>query len=271
MKAVMPAQAQGGRRLAPRTPWLAALFGAAIGLLFALIVFAPATWLGAGLLKVTNGHVQLQDARGTVWNGSGRLLLTGGSGSKDKAVLPGLLAWELRPAWLGLTLKTDAACCTPLPLQARFSLGWNTLEFKIENGVSQWPAALMVGLGTPWNTVQADASLQLSTRDLVFKLFDGRLAVSGAAQLDALDVSSRLSKVSPMGSYQVAFTGGPAPTVKLTTLSGAFKLSGNGSWVGSRLRFNGLASVEPDMANAFSNLLNIIGRREGVQSIITLG
>lgn len=84
-------------------------------------------------------------------------------------------------------------------------------------------------------------------------------------------MSSRLSEVKPLGSYQLLFNGGPMPAVELITLSGAFKLSGKGSWIGPRLRFNGTASVDPDMVATFANLLNIIGRRQGVQSIIIIG
>ena len=54
-------------------------------------------------------------------------------------------------------------------------------------------------------------------------------------------------------------------------LDGALLLSGNGQWVGQRLRFTGEASAAPERAAALANLLNIIGRRSGARSIITLG
>ena len=271
MKSAMSYPFAKSRRIAPASPWRAAVVGGLIGFLAALIIFAPARWMAAGLFEATNGRIQLVNVRGTVWTGSGRVLLTGGSDSRDKAVLPGTFKWELRPAWAGLKLQINAACCTPAPLQTRLTLGWNAIELTVEDGFSQWPANLMVGLGTPWNTIQADANLQLTTANLVFKSLEGRLVVAGAAQLKALDVSSRLSEVKPLGSYQLLFNGGPMPAVELITLSGAFKLSGKGSWIGPRLRFNGTASVDPDMVATFANLLNIIGRRQGVQSIITIG
>jgi general secretion pathway protein N len=237
----------------------------------AAVFFAPAAWLGAALPVLSHGHLLLQDTRGTVWTGSGRLLLTGGSGSRDVSALPGRLDWRLRPSSSGLTLALHAACCTPTPLKASVRLGWQTQALLLDNAVSEWPAALLLGLGTPFNTVQADGTLSLSTQQFVLQRFDGRLAFGGTAQLQALNISSRLSTVKPMGSYQVVLTGGSAPTLALSTLSGALKLSGNGNWVGSRLRFSGAASVEPEFLGAFTNLLNIIGRRRGTQSIITLG
>ena len=267
----MPFQPRSSRHIAAPPPWGWALLGSALGLAVALVFFAPAAWLGAALPALSSGRLLLQDTRGTLWTGSGRLLLTGGSGSRDLSALPGRLDWRLRPSWAGLTLALNAPCCTPAPMLGRLRIGWQIQEIQLDDAVSQLPAALLVGLGTPFNTIQAEGSLRLSTQQLVLQRFDGRLAFTGTAQLQALDISSRLSTVTPMGSYQLVYIGGSAPSLALSTLSGALKLSGTGNWVGARLRFNGLASVEPELLGAFTNLLNIIGRRQGSQSIITLG
>ena len=267
----MPFQPSSSRHATAPVPWGWAFLGGIFGLAAALIGFAPAVWLGDALPKLSQGRLLLQDARGTVWTGSGKLLLAGGSGSRDLSALPGRIDWRLRPTWAGLALSVNTECCTTTPLQGLLHVGWQAQEFKIENGVSQWPAALLAGLGTPFNTIQAEGSLRLSTQQLVLQRFDGRLAFAGSAQLQALDMSSRLSTVAPMGSYQLVLSGGPAPSLALSTLSGSLKLSGTGNWVGSRLRFNGVAAVEPELLGAFTNLLNIIGRRQGTQSTITLG
>mgnify|MGYP006994992472 CR=1 FL=1 len=57
----------------------------------------------------------------------------------------------------------------------------------------------------------------------------------------------------------------------LETLEGALQLSGSGRWVGSRLHFNGAATAAPGREEALANLLNIIGRRSGARSIISIG
>jgi general secretion pathway protein N len=267
----MPFQARSSRHRTEPAPWGYALSGSVLGLVLALVFFAPASLLGAGLAAASQGRLQLVDARGTVWSGSARLLLTGGIGSRDSSTLPSRLDWKLRPAWAGVKLQVNAPCCTPEPLLARLRIGWSTQDVELGNATSKWPTAILAGLGTPWNTVQAEGSLELKTQDLAFKRVEGRVSLAGNAQLQALDVSSRLSTVRPMGSYQLLLTGGAAPAIVLSTLSGTLKLSGSGSWVGSRLRFSGVASVDPELVAAFTNLLNIIGRRQGVQSIITLG
>ena len=84
-------------------------------------------------------------------------------------------------------------------------------------------------------------------------------------------MSSRLSTLRPMGSYRLLLSGGEVPTLALSTLDGALQLSGTGQWVGQRLRFAGEASAAPEREAALANLLNIIGRRSGARSIITVG
>lgn len=267
----MPFQPRSSRHQAAPSPWNWALLGSAIGLAVALVFFAPAAWLGTALTAASKGRLQLVDASGSVWTGSARLMVTGGEGSRDAAFLPGRVEWRIRPVLTGLNVMLNAACCTPTPLQARLRLGWQTQGIEVDNATSQWPAELLAGLGTPFNTVQATGTLSLGTQSLVVRQFDGRVTFNGTAQLQALGVSSRLSTIRPMGSYQILLSGGAAPALVLSTLAGPLNLSGNGSWVGTRLRFNGVAAVEPELQGAFTNLLNIIGRRQGAQSIITIG
>ena len=255
-------------------PWGYAAAGVLLGLALVLVLFAPARWLAAAVYEGTSGRVQITEARGTVWTGSGRLLLAGGAGSRDIAALPGQIDWRLRPGWLALELQVNAQCCTTSPVQARLSRNWTGTALQVSDTTSQWPANLLAGLGTPWNTVQAEGSLQLSTQGLSMQWFEGRLAISGYADLAALGLSSRLSTLKPMGSYRLRLAGssdGSTATLELSTLEGSLQLTGSGRWVGSRLRFEGIASAAPEREAALANLLNIIGRRDGARSIITLG
>ena len=232
---------------APRPAWGWALAGAVAGVLPAVLIFAPAHWLANSVANATQGQVLLLQARGTVWTGSAQLVLTGGSASKDRAALPGRVDWQLRPTLSGLRAQLRADCCTPQPLQAQLHARWAGMQLAVADGQSQWPAALLAGLGTPWNTLQPQA------------------------QLDARAMSSRLSTLRPMGSYRLALQGGEVPTLTLSTLDGTWHLSGTGQWVGQRLRVTGEASAAPEREAALANLLNIIGRRNGARSIITVG
>lgn len=256
------------------TPWGWAASGALLGLLLCTLVFAPARWLARGLAQVSGGQLLLQDTRGTVWAGSARLTLAGGAGSRDAATLPGRLQWQLGPLLMGgpgMTIQIAADCCIKQQWTWRLLPRWGGADLALSDSTSQWPAELLSGLGTPWNTVNAQGQLVLTTHALMLRWDAGRLKLTGTAQLDALDIASRLSTLTPMGSYRFVLSGGAAPGLQLSTLSGALQLSGQGKWVAGKLRFVGEASSAPESQAALSNLLNIIGRRQGARSIIKLG
>jgi general secretion pathway protein N len=255
----------------PAAPWAWAGAGVLAGLLVAIALFAPARWLAAGVSRASAGHVVLDDPQGTVWSGSARLLLAGGAGSNDLAGLPGRLDWRIRPSWGGVRAELDAACCTAAPLVLQFRPRWHGGTLLVADQRLNWPAAVLAGLGTPWNTLQPEGDLLLSTKGLSVEWNEGRLVVAGGAELIASQVSSRLSTLKPMGSYRITLVGGPTSTLQLETVDGALQLTGSGQWIGSRLRFTGTATAAPDREAALSNLLNIIGRRSGARSIITIG
>ena len=248
-----------------------AVFGALVGLVSASLVFAPARWLAALVHQASAGHVTLADARGTVWAGSARLVLSGGADSQGATALPGRVDWRLRPALNRVHADVTASCCMAQALQVLAAPRWGGARLSVADHQSQWPAGLLAGLGTPWNTVQAQGQLALSTQGLSLEWLEGRSAMAGRLQVDALDMASRLSTLKPMGSYRLTLTGGALNTLQLDTLAGSLQLTGSGQWVGGRLRFDGAASAAPDRLEALSNLLNIIGRRDGARSVIKVG
>jgi len=263
------------RRTPPATnasPWRWAGAGALAGALAATLVFAPARWLASAVELASGASVRFTDVRGSVWQGSALLVLSGGEGSAAAVALPGRLTWRIRPRWDGLVAQLQADCCTPQPLQIRASLvGWGGAQLTLADGLSHWPAGLLVGLGTPWNTVQPQGQLTLATQGFGAQWMSGRLNLSGRMQLDATQISSRLSTLQPMGSYRVTLRGGSPSSFDIATLEGSLQLKGQGQWVGHRLHFEGEASAAPDRVEALSNLLNILGRRDGPRSIIKIG
>jgi general secretion pathway protein N len=259
---------------ATATPWGWAVAGACLGLLVAVVLFAPARWLALAVAQGSSQQVLLQSARGTVWTGSAQLVLTGGTESRDAAALPERVTWRIRPAGLAAGIALQALCCMDRPWHVTLAPRWTGVLVTLADGRSRWPASLLAGLGTPWNTMQPEGLLTLTSQGLSMQWISNRLVLAGRLQLEATDVSSRLSTLKPMGSYRVTLVGGAqdAPaTLQLETIAGSLNLSGSGQWVGSRLRFEGQASAAPDRVDALSNLLNIIGRRDGARSIIKVG
>lgn len=263
------------RRGALQTPgsvWRWALLGALLGAFCTLLIFAPARWLGHAVQAISLGRVALAQPVGTVWNGSAVLVLSGGAGSTDTARLPGRMAWHLRPAWSHWSLQLHASCCTPQGLALQITPGWQRWGLAVPQAhQSQWPAAILSGLGTPWNTVQLQGSLVVHLESLALQVALDRWSLQGRAQVDAMDIGSRLSTLAPMGSYRLTLLGGTQPTLGLQTLQGPLQLSGTGRWIAQRLRFEGEARAQSPFEAALANLLNILGRRDGERSVITLG
>jgi general secretion pathway protein N len=65
--------------------------------------------------------------------------------------------------------------------------------------------------------------------------------------------------------------GGDAVALTLDTLEGSLLLQGTGQLLNGRVRFSGEASAAPDSEAALSNLLNILGQRQGAKSILKMG
>lgn len=257
--------------------WRWALAGAMLGSLLALVCAAPARWLAAGVRWASQERVLLQQAQGTVWSGSAHLSLSGGPGSRDARSLPSRVHWQLGWAGPGLSLALRSDCCTPQPMQAQVRLSWGRAEVALSDQQSHWPLALLAGLGAPWNTLQAEGRLQWHSQGLRVVWAQGQWLWQGQSQWLVQDLASRLSTLRPMGSYRLTLQGGEGapgsatPTLGLSTEAGPLRLSGQGQWSGQRLRFEGEASADEGSETALSNLLNIIGRRNGARSLLSLG
>jgi general secretion pathway protein N len=245
--------------------------GAVAGALLSMLFFAPARWLADAVYQGTSQQLLLADPRGTVWRGSARLVLTGGAGSQDAAALPERVQWTLRPGFTRMHLSVLSECCTAQALQLSIAPRLNGMRMELADGQAHWPASLLAGLGTPWNTLQPKGELILQSRSLSAEWNAGRFQLGGSAVLEAKNFESRLSTLHPLGSYRVRLQGGPAISVTLETIEGGLRLAGSGQFIGQRLHFSGEASAAPEREAALANFLNVIGRRNGPRSIITIG
>jgi general secretion pathway protein N len=247
--------------------------------LIALVAFIPAGWLAGAVATASAQRVLLTDARGTLWRGSALLVLTGGVGSRDATALPDRLEWRLGLSGLKPELRLRQACCLRGEVRALVSPGWGRVAVQVlpDQGttIGQWPAALLAGLGTPWNTMQMGGTLRLTSSGMTIESVQGRMRFSGDAALDIAHVSSRVSTLDTLGSYRLTLRGdassGDGARMELITVDGALRLSGNGQWAGNGLRFRGEAAAAEGSEPALNNLLNIIGRRQGARSVISIG
>ena len=255
-----------------------AMFGLLVGAIVALVAFAPAAWLARAVASATDQRLLLADARGTVWSGSAVLVLTGGPESRDASALPGRLEWTVGLNALALEVRARQDCCLNGPIALRLRPGFGRMSITLmpsPGWTGQWPSAWLGGLGTPWNTLQLGGALRLVTPGLTLESVQGRWRVDGRAEVELLGVSSRLTTLDPLGNYKLTLSGNAAQAgvaqLNLSTTDGALQLSGDGSWGPGGVRFRGEARAGAADEAALTNLLNIIGRREGARSVISIG
>lgn len=246
------------------------------GFLAGTLYQAPARWLAPAVQRASQGRVELVNTRGTVWQGQSDLLLAGGAGSSDALALPSGLSWNLQPSWQAgpaLQLAVRLPCCTAQDMVLHIGWHWRGGWARLSRSDSVWPAAWLAGLGAPWNTVQLQGSLQLHTDGVNLVWSEGRTSMKGSATLQALNLSSSLSTLKPLGDYRIDWTpnadGGMQMALK--TLRGELSLDGQGQWSGGHWRFQGLAEATERSEAALSNLLNILGRRDGPRAHLSLG
>lgn len=260
--------------------------GLLLGALPALLAFAPAAWLADGVTRASGGRVRLAEATGTVWAGDAVLALASGTDARQALALPGRLHWRVG-LHAGLpAARIKQACCIhgqwvlqwqPGLQRQRFSLlhepAAQDLAADSSGAWGQWPLSALTGLGTPWNTMRLNGSLQLTAQPVELVREKGLWSLQGDFQLHLNNLSSRLSPLETLGSYSLSFSAQPgAPAaLQLQTLSGALQLQGQGQWTLQGLRFQAQASAAPGSEDALNNLLNIIGVRQGAQSVFSIG
>lgn len=241
------------RRVRAVVPWL--IVGV-VSCGVVLLARLPAAWIAPQFARVTQGHVNLVDAEGSLWHGSATLMLAAGRDASGSTLLPGRIVWRtafwplftgrVRMTMLQTEAMPDAITLDATPRGANVSAG----------GIAV-PASLLAGLGAPFNTLNFDGNVRLSWTD--WRVFGndafGRLTVSLA------DMSSRVSLVKPLGTYQVVLQAqGAASTLDLSTQKGPLMLEGHGTFSQTMASFSGTASAVPDQRDNLAGLLNLLGR-----------
>jgi general secretion pathway protein N len=248
---------------------------AAIGAVIVVVTLAPAGLAGLAVHAWTGGRVTLVDPAGTIWNGQADIILSGGDAAtltSPATRLPGRLAWRLAPGRL-LLGTVDLTLTDSALLDAPLALRMDRATAAADPDRLRLPAAVLLGLGAPWNTIQPGGELQLEWDTLHLK--DG--ALRGALRGEWIGASSRLSPIVPFGHYRLVADGVfNGASLQLETVSGPMEMTGNGTIAaGNQLRFRGSARVQAgtDAATAtqLSGLISLLGRRDGDGAILNFG
>jgi general secretion pathway protein N len=235
------------------------------------LAFFPATWLASLLEMQTAGRLTLGDAQGTLWRGSAFIGAAPGGNEPVSPLLPGRFVWRLSPAVLlgrvDAELENAAALSQPVNVTGSWHL------WQVSPAAITLPAERLSALGAPLNTIQPTGQMRLSWQLLQLKQQKGNIEVSGSMNLEMNDITSRLSPIKPLGSYDLAFDWQELQAdVMLKTVKGPLLLNGSGKISNGRLKFSGKAEAEAGQEEKLANLLNLLGQRrmQGGKEIIAL-
>jgi general secretion pathway protein N len=249
------------------------------GMVLGALVFAPAHWASAVVARASQGGVILAQPQGSIWNGSAQLVLHDTASQAPALALPGRLHWRLQAQWLGADITLRTTCCSNTDAVLKWRWSGTSMTLHANTWQMQWPAAVLAGLGAPLNTLQPQGRITLSLKDpaLQWRHQDGQWRlVSFAGQLDLglRQMQSSLSTLPKLGDYMLSFqpdASRNSMALQLRTEEGPLRLEGQGQWDGRRLRFGGFASADAGYESVLSNVLNLLGQRDGQRTRLKWG
>jgi len=226
-----------------------ALLALIVALIAALAVL-PARWLL--WLTPSDGLLSVVDASGTLWSGSAWIAL---GSPQSRRMLTEPVQWH----WNGLSIDVRHPYLRG-PLKLAAGLG----GLSVSAQQATLPAAVLAGLGAPWNTLSPGGQL-----DLQWRAFSaGTIAQGTLADIYWRNANSALAPLAPIGDYHLRADGSNG-NIKLTlsTDKGVLALTGQGEWNGKRLSFQGQATTADNATQAqraaLVGLLTAIGPNRG--------
>jgi general secretion pathway protein N len=197
----------------------------------------------------------------------------------DLSVHRGLDAWVINIVGPG------EAAAPAVPSQAPAVVGPSSPDVAAmanATPLGQWPMGWLEGRGFPWNTIHPGGLLTLTTHNLSFALRGGHWRTLGSAQIEIRQASSRLTTLDTLGSYRVLIQPDPSTQIKpgdgatrsivwISTIEGALLIDGRGLIGATGMRLRAEAHAAEGFEAALNNLLNLIGRRNGALSAISIG
>lgn len=212
--------------------------------LFLYVVFLaatiPAAFVNLVLAHYGGRNLQVANAQGTLWNGSGSLY--GLEDIRWNIDVPELLLGHVR-----VQIVSNIAT---RPMEIFIS----PTRLEMKHIALVLPAALLSDLTPVLKSMAPGGRLSINTEN--FSVSDSFL---GNLDLGWMDAASGLSRVAPVGSYLIHIAGrGHQLGLQLDTQTGPLFLAGKGNWSSSAgLNFIGTASSKNEQ---LSGLLNLIGK-----------
>lgn len=228
-----------------------------------LVATLPAAFVAPRLAAATGDRAWLENAAGTLWNGSARVAVS----RRGFPVTLDEVHWRFLPSRLlsgriAFAVEARARDLRAEGEVARSPFAWRLDGLRATGDASAFAAVLP--FAAAW---QPAGALALEAPQITW---DGERATGGAT-LDWRDAALSLSAVRPLGSWRAQATAdGATLKIVLSTTKGPLRLAGNGTLaIPGRLVFSGEARGEPGRERDLEELLALLGprRADGAHAI----
>lgn len=213
------------------------------GLVYALALLAllPAAWLSQKIERLSGQRLELREASGSAWAGSGRLYARAGAGALTDL---GAVRWTSFPAALlrgklGADMTLNDA---PKPIRVEVGAG----SIAVRDLALEVPGKLVAALAPPLQVFGPEGRLTIQSDSL---RIEGE-TVLGLATVEWRDIRLARSSNLELGSHVARLRGaGSRVDIELGTLGGPLRVAGAGSWSPrGGLALSGTAEPRPDAA-----------------------
>ena len=226
-----------------------------------LLVTAPAGLLQALCNKASEGRLNIAEAQGSLWSGAGQIEIrdVGKAAGSSKAVIAKSIAWRLQPAYL---LRGQLRAEIRLDQRDKpFIVSASLSGVEIEDADIELPARALTLAVPKLAALGLSGDVNLSIPHLEV----GKTGMKGDATLQWRSAGSALSRVSPLGDYELTLHGGGVTiNALLRTLKGPLQLDGQGSWpYGNNPVFQVTARIPPRQSEQLAPLLRLIAIERG--------
>lgn len=222
----------------------------------------PARWVLSSIGTQTQCKVLIESPAGSIWQGSAAVGFSepsiDGKSCRPALAITERLTWNMSCQLLnpGCTIAIETPALSK-PLHIHVKPG----EIHVADNEARLPAEILEVLGAPWTLLHPRAQLHARWTDLVFQ----EPNANGSIRISLNNLISPISQIQPLGSYDlqaelikdgVSYTMSTSKGPLLLQAQGT--LSNHGATTGQ-----GEASATPEMKEALTGLLNLIGKRHG--------
>lgn len=229
--------------------------------LIVLLCQFPARWVLSPIGTQTQCKVLIESPTGSIWQGSAAIGFSepaiDGKSCRPALAVTERFFWDMSCQPLSLTCKVTVE--TPAlnkPLQISIRPG----DIRVADNEARLPAQILEVLGAPWTLLHPRAQLHARWSDLTLQTANA----SGSLRISLNDLISPISQIQPLGSYDVqADLSAEGINYTLSTSKGPLLLQAQGTANNQGATGQGEANATPEMKEALTGLLNLIGKRQG--------